>query len=450
MADFISWLSHYSAHGVFLATALLSLLESLAFVGMLVPGVAVLASLSWIAGQQALSLPFLLLCAFSGAVIGDGISFALGHYSAPWIAKRHTLQDHPRWLLQGQAFFRRYGGSSILLGRFIGPVRALIPFIAGSCGMKPRRFLFYNLLSAALWAPVYLIPGYWLGEQSGELDISWNIWIQLIGLALFALLIFHATHQQLEPGRWLSEHIRHFSGLHSIHIGNQVFLLLAVSAFIFFILCRVFGWLVLYEQQLFAELQTTGALKAYAAAITMLGDKFHLLGSTLILFVLFMTFRRYKCACLIAFLMAAVALSNILLKQLFNWPRPDLGAALYSSNSFPSGHTSGVAALLGIYAVLFTLGRPHQQTRLIYLALLIPILLVALSRVVLGVHWPLDVGAAIMEGLICAALLRWQSLKSPAEPPGNRLLLLLALLQVAFTLCYIWLNYSDTLSFYGL
>ncbi len=448
----IDWLSTYAAQSLLLAIALLALLESLAFVGILVPGVAVLASLSWLAGQQAQPLSSLLLAGFIGAVLGDWISFLLGRYCAPWIARRHTLKDHPQWLTEGERFFQRHGGSSIFLGRFVGPLRAVVPFIAGSCGMPTARFVAFNVLSAALWAPAYLLPGYWLGEQASELEMSWNSWIQLIALILFMAMLLHALHQQLEPGRWLSERMIGLGWFHAQRTGIQLFLGLCASSLIFLMVSRTQGWLQAFDQEFYTQLQIgISGVQQFMLLFTLLGDKIHLLGSTVLIVSLCLLFNYRRTALNLLIVMIGVTLLNIALKHLFEWQRPDIGVGLYETFSFPSGHSSGTAALLGSLAVLFALGRPPSQKRWIYWGFLPPILLTALSRVVLGVHWPLDVAAGILEGLILVTLLRWQYADQKLDAKPDPLLIAsIAVLQAIFTLSYISLSFPEMQRFYGI
>ena len=62
-------------------------------------------------------------------------------------------------------FFEKYGGKSVAFGRFVGPMRAVIPLVAGMMGMPTGRFLAANILSAIVWAPVYLLPGIVFGAS---------------------------------------------------------------------------------------------------------------------------------------------------------------------------------------------------------------------------------------------------------------------------------------------
>lgn len=447
----LDWISSYAEQSLLTAIFLFALLESLAFVGAIVPGVALLASLSWLAGQQGESIPALLLCGFIGAVAGDSLSFALGRHSAHWIAHRRVLQRHPHWLDQGQQFFKRYGGSSIFLGRFVGPIRAVIPFIAGSCAMPPQRFLLFNILSALCWAPVYLLPGYWLGEQASALDLSWNIWVQLTAGTLMVALLFHATHRQLEPGRWLSQRFGHNRWYHPEQFAIQLFLATNLIFLIGLIAIRTQPGVTEFDAQLLQQLNTSDTY-VYRAAVTLtlLGDPLCLLGfSTIIALHLW---QRSNLAITATFLglLAAAILTNLALKYGFAWPRPETGALLYDSHSFPSTHTTGATACLSMLAILLALPRTHACRRLIYLGFLTLILAVALSRTVLGVHWPLDVAAGVGEGFIFAALFRWY-LVTPHRASCVKQIhaARMSLYLLTFALLYLLLAYPDASSFYA-
>lgn len=185
--DVIAWLS---GHTRWLGPAifLIALLESLAIAGIVVPGVALLFAVAAMAGSAHLSLPGVLAWAFAGAVCGDMISFALGRIFHQDIRRIGLFRKHPQWIDGGEAFFRRYGVLSVLIGRFFGPIRPIIPLIAGMFDMPTWRFVAINLFSAALWAPVYLLPGYVTGSA-----LNWPVpeffWTQTLTLggALVAL-----------------------------------------------------------------------------------------------------------------------------------------------------------------------------------------------------------------------------------------------------------------------
>src|SRR5690606_2423485 len=107
---------------------------------------------------------------------------------------------------KGEAFVNKYGVMSVFMGRFVGPVRALVPLVAGMLGMRPLQFYIANIASAIGWAPVYMLPGILLGAASLELppDIAIHVILVLLLIGLFIALcvwviykIFVLVHNQM-------------------------------------------------------------------------------------------------------------------------------------------------------------------------------------------------------------------------------------------------------------
>ncbi|MFY0701624.1 MAG: DedA family protein [Bermanella sp.] len=171
---------------IFLTVFAVALCESLAVVGIIVPGVGLITAASMMAGNLQLNVGIILLCAMSGACLGDAISFLLGRIFQPHLPHVWPFKQHPDWIESGHEFFIRHGGKSIFFGRFIGPIRPFIPMVAGMLAMPINRFMMWNGLSAVIWGLAYLLPGYYLGEQ---LNIKWLLSWQ--GLA--ALLVISAV-----------------------------------------------------------------------------------------------------------------------------------------------------------------------------------------------------------------------------------------------------------------
>ena len=101
----------------------------------------------------------LLIGSILGAVLGDTISFWLGLRFGHLIEKHWYFQRHPDLLPSGYKFFEKYGVASVFIGRFFGPVRAVIPLVAGIMEMPWRLFWFANVGSALIWAPALLLLG---------------------------------------------------------------------------------------------------------------------------------------------------------------------------------------------------------------------------------------------------------------------------------------------------
>lgn len=155
-----------SAHPGWVGTAVLviAFVESFAIAGVVVPGVALLAITAFAAGSGALGLGATLAFAFAGAVLGDGSSFLIGRRFGQALRARSFLARRD-WIERGERFFAIHGVAGIVLGRFVGPVRPVMPLIAGMLGMRATLFFSVNLASALFWAPAYILPGYLVGAS---------------------------------------------------------------------------------------------------------------------------------------------------------------------------------------------------------------------------------------------------------------------------------------------
>lgn len=177
----LGWLSDHR-QWLGLAIFLIALVESLALAGLLVPGVVLLVAATAMAGSGGMGMTQVLALAFAGAVSGDLISFVLGRVFHQDIKRIAIFQRNPQWIAGGEAFFRRYGMLSVLIGRFVGPIRPVIPLVAGMLDMPAWRFMLVNILSALAWAPAYVLPGYLAGQA-----LHWQVpeffWTQTLVLA---------------------------------------------------------------------------------------------------------------------------------------------------------------------------------------------------------------------------------------------------------------------------
>lgn len=185
LSDLMQWLlahPHWASAVVFL----ISLSESLIVVGLFVPGTIVMPFIGALVALGAMGLWETLFWAILGAIVGDGISFWIGHHYREHLRNLWPFTKHPEWLTQAESFFYRHGGKSVLFGRFVGPVRPIIPAVAGMLGMPPRFFYLVNVLSALLWAPAYMLPGIILGAS---LSLAATVGPRLVFLMLAIILL---------------------------------------------------------------------------------------------------------------------------------------------------------------------------------------------------------------------------------------------------------------------
>jgi len=196
----------------YLTLFLAALLEAVPVVGSVIPGSTIILALSALVPSGDLQLQFVLAAAIAGALLGDGSAFWIGHRAQREILSAWPLTNYPRVVAQSEAFFRRWGTWAVFFGRFVPPIRAFVPMIAGALGMPPARFYAVNIPAILLWAPAHVLPGVLavsaLHRYTGlphHAGIARHIWIlTVIGGALIIALatwIIRRRHGTvMEPG----------------------------------------------------------------------------------------------------------------------------------------------------------------------------------------------------------------------------------------------------------
>ena len=190
---FFTWLSENPAWAG-LIVFLIALSESLLIVGLIVPGTVLMFGVGTLVGTGVLGIQETLLFAFFGAVLGDGVSYWVGARYHQQLANIWPLKNNPSYLTRGKLYFKRHGGKSVFFGRFVGPIRPIIPAVAGMMGMPVKYFFTVNVISAAVWALFYLMPGIVFGTSIGLASI--------VGMRLVVLLLILFVSVLL--GVWLT------------------------------------------------------------------------------------------------------------------------------------------------------------------------------------------------------------------------------------------------------
>tara|TARA_B100001765_G_C19474070_1_gene325492 strand:+ start:611 stop:1210 length:600 start_codon:yes stop_codon:yes gene_type:complete len=164
-------------------------IESFAIIGIIIPGVILLAAISGLAASTDLSIFEVIFLVYISSCLADIASFLLGKLFNKKIDKIWPFNKRPEWLEQGQNFFKSYGIPGVFLGRFVGPVRPLIPITAGSLGMDIKLFILVDLVSGLFWAPLYSLPGYYAGKTAFEGSGTLSLAAGLIALAVAFLFL---------------------------------------------------------------------------------------------------------------------------------------------------------------------------------------------------------------------------------------------------------------------
>jgi len=140
----------------------MAFLETGAFVGLVAPGETAIVLGGVMAAEGHVSLPVILLAAWVAAALGDLASYTLGRRLGRSFLQHRgpALGVTPQRLRTVDGFMARHGGKAILIGRFIGLVRAVAPFVAGAARLPMRGFLPWSLLGTAAWTASLTFAGY--------------------------------------------------------------------------------------------------------------------------------------------------------------------------------------------------------------------------------------------------------------------------------------------------
>ena len=153
------------------------------------PGDSILFIAGTVVATAGLNIHVLVVVLIAAAILGDTVNYSIGHYIGP----RAFDRPDSRWFKQAhlrrtQAFYDRYGGVTIIIGRFVPIIRTFAPFLAGVAGMSYRRFLSYNVVGAVAWIVSLTYAGYLFG------NIPWvKENLTLIVLAIVAVSLIPAV-----------------------------------------------------------------------------------------------------------------------------------------------------------------------------------------------------------------------------------------------------------------
>ena len=195
--EVILWLKdnpEWIALGVFGA----AFIESFALIGVVIPGVVLLAVISGMAAST-LNVFELVLIAYVASFLADILSFLLGTGISKSIDKLWPFNKYPNLLVQGRTFVKRFGILGVFVGKFIGPIRPLLPLTAGSLGMNFKYFLTVEIFSSFLWAILYTVPGYYAGKSilDSQFNLNWLIAI-IIGVAILIVIVRYFNRKYIE------------------------------------------------------------------------------------------------------------------------------------------------------------------------------------------------------------------------------------------------------------
>ncbi|MCL2898885.1 DedA family protein [Brenneria tiliae] len=157
-----AWLDHLVTQSlayVLLAVMLVAFLESLALVGLLLPGTVMMATLGALIGSGKVGLYPAWGAGIVGCLLGDWISYFIGRGFKGSLHRWSFLKKHQTMLRKTEYALHQHHIATVLIGRFVGPTRPLIPLVAGMLELSPYKFALPNIIGCLLWPPIYFLPG---------------------------------------------------------------------------------------------------------------------------------------------------------------------------------------------------------------------------------------------------------------------------------------------------
>jgi len=421
-----------------------ALLESLALIGTIVPGSTIVFAAGVLAGLRVVDPWVAGGLAVAGAMLGDTTSYVVGRRYRRVIRDVWPMSRFPGILARGEAYFAANGRKSIFVGRFLGPVRALVPLVAGMSRMHAGHFIGIDALATVAWAAAHLVPGVLFGAS-----------LQLAGAVSSRLLALVAI---LAAGLWivmrLIRLVTRRGWPYLKRVGDQMYVrastgsgpvaktvahlldparseplallvsatLLVAGAWLFLGVVEdvvtqdrlvdvdraVYGWLSSLRSRAgddvmvtISELAGVQVTLAVIAAVALW----------------FAITRRFLT---LAHWVAAAAFGQVLvlaLKYGLQRARPPTAYAAIDEFSFPSGHAAMTIVVYGFLAFLLGHGKPISKHGAFALVAAAIATLVAFARLYLGVHWMSDVIAGFGLGVAWIALLGIGYIQHVREPP---------------------------------
>jgi undecaprenyl-diphosphatase len=434
---------------------LAAFLETGAFVGLVLPGETVVILGGAVAGQGATSIFVTIAVVWVCAWGGDTVSFLLGRRLGRGFIIKHGAKVRltEERFRKVESYFDRYGGRTILIGRFIGIVRAVAPFSAGSSGMAYRAFLPYSVLGTGLWATTFSLVGYYASQSIDEAAnvASRSTFYLGLAAAIVAATVMSVRYLRVEAnrervvaamesrpwsrpllglGRRLQPGVRFaWARLTPGNLGLEFTALVAVVAVAGFVLVAyamavgdhpggTSGDRLAFDVA--ADIRA-GWLTSIAKVITALGSAAVVIPVALVAVAVLIGNRHWAA---LGALIGGLTLTFVgmwLIKNAVDRPRPSGALVGTEGSSYPSGHTAHAMLYPWLALATAAMVQLRQSTRSALIAGAFAIaILVGLSRVYLRAHYLSDViggwalGAVGFAGLTAIWVVAWHLRQNPA------------------------------------
>jgi membrane protein DedA with SNARE-associated domain/membrane-associated phospholipid phosphatase len=417
----------------------LAFVETGAFVGLVFPGETAVILGGAVAGQGETSIEITIAIVWFCAWAGDTVSFLIGTR----LGREFVLEHGPKVRItrerfaQVEGYFQRHGGKTILIGRFLGLVRALAPFIAGSSGMRYRAFVPYSVLGTGLWSATFCLLGYFVSQRlnqatqiagTGTLVLGVLVGVTVAVVVTVRFMRVRENRQRL--ARWMEGHAVTrplvavgrriepqarflYARLTPGGLGLEFTSLLAVLSVALFVLI---GYSSIVSEdpgptpgdeaafEVAADLDATW-LTDVSKVVTELGSPEVTLVLAAVVAIGLAARRHWPEVVVLVVAMAIVHVAVPALKEAIDRPRPPGGLVETDGSSFPSGHAAYAVIYPWLAVTVAVRLRPGMaRASLLIAAGIVLAAAIGLSRVYLRVHYLSDVSAGWGLGVSAFAL----------------------------------------------
>lgn len=187
------------SYGVFTYAILFSIIfmeTGLVFIPFL-PGDSLLFAAGAFAALSTLNIFVLIILLIIAAILGDTVNYWIGRYFGEQIVAHPKIPINQKHIDQTEEFFKKHGGKTIILARFVPIVRTFAPFVAGAGQMEYKTFISYNIIGAIIWVLIATLAGFFFGNIP---FIKENFSLVIIGVVVISVLpiIFEFIRSRLK------------------------------------------------------------------------------------------------------------------------------------------------------------------------------------------------------------------------------------------------------------
>jgi len=203
------WLLGLHGLPVYGLVGLLVFAEDALFVGFVIPGetAAVLGGVAASLGHA--SLPAMFAVVVGAAILGDTVGYEVGRHLGSRVLQTGPLQRRGERLDRARDMLARRGGSAVFLGRFVAFFRATMPALAGTAGMRYRKFLAFNAAGGILWGAACVLIGYLAGNSYARIAQTFGRATALVVVAIVVIaLVVWRVRKRRPAGRQQSRSVQ--------------------------------------------------------------------------------------------------------------------------------------------------------------------------------------------------------------------------------------------------